>query len=75
VQDRHVIKKCARLGYRLQGEALTSDNNRSDIMIKAKTNRKARRLFGMTHWTSNRFRVVFNETSNGGEWQVEKKRK
>ncbi|MGQ8704552.1 stationary-phase-induced ribosome-associated protein [Serratia sp. TSA_198.1] len=38
-------------------------------MIKAKTNRKARRLFGMTHWTSNRFRVVFNETSNGGEWR------
>lgn len=44
-------------------------------MIKAKTNRKARRLFGMTHWTSNRFRVVFNEASNGGEWQVEKKKK
>ncbi|OJT43120.1 hypothetical protein BSR04_07660 [Serratia plymuthica] len=59
----------------LQGEALTSDNNRSDIMIKAKSNRKARRLFGLTHWKSNKFRVSFTETSDGGKWKVVKKKK
>lgn len=59
----------------LQGEALTSDNNRSDIMMKAKSNRKARRLFGLTHWKSNKFRVSFTETSDGGKWKVVKKKK
>jgi hypothetical protein len=44
-------------------------------MIKAKTNRKARRLFGMSHWQSNRFKIAFDETPNGGEWKVVKKKK
>ena len=40
-------------------------------MIKAKSNRKARRLFGLTHWKSNKFRVSFT----GGKWKVVKKKK
>lgn len=43
-------------------------------MIKAKSNRKARRLFGLTHWKSNKFRVSFTETADGGKWKVVKKR-
>ncbi|QDL86110.1 hypothetical protein FG183_14855 [Serratia marcescens subsp. marcescens ATCC 13880] len=43
-------------------------------MIKAKSNRKARRLFGLTHWKSNKFRVSFTEMADGGKWKVEKKR-
>ncbi|BEO61887.1 stationary-phase-induced ribosome-associated protein [Serratia marcescens] len=44
-------------------------------MIKAKSNRKARRLFGLTHWKSNKFKVSFTETSDGGKWKVVKKKK
>ncbi|CAI0750839.1 Uncharacterised protein [Serratia entomophila] len=44
-------------------------------MIKAKSNRKARRLFGLTHWKSNKFKIAFSETSAGGEWKVVKKKK
>ena len=44
-------------------------------MIKAKSNRKARRLFGLTHWKSNKFRVSFTETDDGRKWKVEKKKK
>ncbi|HFF8942745.1 TPA: stationary-phase-induced ribosome-associated protein [Serratia marcescens] len=44
-------------------------------MFKAKSNRKARRLFGLTHWKSNKFRVSFTETADGGKWKVEKKKK
>ncbi|WP_414483810.1 stationary-phase-induced ribosome-associated protein, partial [Serratia marcescens] len=53
----------------------TFPNHRSEIMIKAKSNRKARRLFGLTHWKSNKFRVSFTETADGGKWKVEKKKK
>lgn len=60
---------------RLQGAASTFANYRSEIMIKAKSNRKARRLFGMAHWKSNKFRVSFTETSDGGKWKVVKKKK
>ena len=42
-------------------------------MIKAKSNRKARRLFGLTHWKNNKFRVSFTETADGGKWKVVKK--
>ncbi|MEX5716058.1 stationary-phase-induced ribosome-associated protein [Serratia ureilytica] len=43
-------------------------------MIKAKSNRKARRLFGMAHWKSNKFKVAISETAAGEKWKVVKKR-
>lgn len=43
-------------------------------MIKAKSNRKARRLFGLTHWKSNKFRVSFTETADGGNGKWRRKR-
>ncbi|HAV2274575.1 TPA: hypothetical protein JHK27_000121 [Serratia marcescens] len=60
---------------RLQGAASTFANYRSDIMIKAKSNRKARRLFGMAHWKSNKFKVAISETAAGEKWKVVKKKK
>ncbi|HHP7834943.1 stationary-phase-induced ribosome-associated protein [Serratia marcescens] len=44
-------------------------------MIKAKSNRKARRLFGMPHWKSNKFKVAISETAAGEKWKVVKKKK
>lgn len=43
--------------------------------MKAKTNRKARRTLGMTHWESNRFKIALTSSTAGQSWAVVKKKK
>ena len=39
-------------------------------MIKAKGNRIARRILGLPHWESNRFKIVLADTAAGGKFYI-----
>ncbi|WP_346825433.1 stationary-phase-induced ribosome-associated protein [Serratia inhibens] len=43
--------------------------------MKAKTNRKARRALGLTHWATNRMQIALSPSSNSEKWAVVKKKK
>lgn len=43
--------------------------------MKAKTNRRARRTLGLTHWATNRIQIALCPSEKDGKWKMIKKKK